>query len=118
MTQVEIWHNPRCSKSRQTLALLQEQGVEPLIRDYQKEPPSVDELRTMLDALGMEPGDVVRRKEALFKEVVGDREPSAEEWLEILHQYPKLIERPIVRSGDRAVIGRPPERILELFGNG
>ena len=115
MTQVEIWHNPRCSKSRQALALLQERGIEPLIRDYQKEPPTVDELQSMFAALGLEPGEAVRRKEALFKEVVGEREPDRGEWLELLHQYPKLIERPIVRAGDRAVIGRPPERVLELL---
>jgi arsenate reductase len=111
-----IYHNPRCSKSRQTLELLRERGFEPHVVDYQKTPPSVDELARILDRLGAEPLGITRTQEKLFNELglsKGD-DRSRSEWLQILHDNPRLIERPIVVNGGRAAIGRPPENVLAI----
>ena len=116
MTDYQILHNPRCSKSRQTLALLQEHGVEPEIIEYLKTPLSKEELADVCRKLGVEPETIVRKKEEQFKALnLATPELSAEQWLDILSQYPKLMERPIVIKGDRARVGRPPEDVLELL---
>ncbi|HKJ70865.1 MAG TPA: arsenate reductase (glutaredoxin) [Gammaproteobacteria bacterium] len=117
MAGLTIYHNPRCSKSRQTLALLRERGLEPEVVDYQKAPPSVEELGRILDRLGAGPLDITRSREKLFQELglSGDDERPTSEWLRILHEHPKLIERPIVVHGDRAAIGRPPEDVLAIL---
>ncbi|HHJ49838.1 MAG TPA: arsenate reductase (glutaredoxin) [Phaeodactylibacter sp.] len=112
---MKIYHNPRCSKSRQTLQLIKERGVEPEIVRYLDTPPTKEELRELLQKLGLKPEDIVRKKEALYKERYKGKTLSDEEWLEVLSQNPKLIERPIVVEGNKAVLGRPPERVLELF---
>jgi len=117
MDDVFIYHNPKCSKSRETLKLLRDRGVEPEVIDYQQTPPDPGELEAICEHLGVEPTDIVRTKESLFSELglsVMD-ERSRWEWLELLHDYPKLLERPIVVRGERAAIGRPPENVLALL---
>ena len=113
-----IYHNPRCSKSRQTLALLKENGIDPTVIEYLNTPPSPKELKTICEKLCLEPTQIIRTKESLFKEMAlslkDDR--SNDEWLEILAANPKLIERPIVVKGDKAVLGRPPENVHQLIG--
>lgn len=113
---VRIYHNPRCSKSRQTLALLQENGVEPEIVEYLKTPPSVDDLDALLTALGCEPRDAMRRKEAPYK-ALGLDDPALDRaaLVSAMAENPILIERPIVSKDGRAAIGRPPEAVLEIL---
>ena len=111
-----IYHNPRCSKSRETLKLLHENDVSVQIIEYLKTPPNVEELNAICTKLGMQPQELIRSKEKRFKELglsLKD-ERSREEWLQIMVQNPKLIERPIVLYNDKAEIGRPPERVLRL----
>ena len=114
---MQIWHNPRCSKSRQALALLEGRGVEPRVRRYLDDPPSAAELDETLTALGLEPWDITRFGEARAKELGlrgADREREA--WIEILAANPILIERPIVVADDgRAALGRPPEDVEALL---
>jgi arsenate reductase len=110
-----IYHNPRCQKSRQTLALLREAGHEPEIIEYLKTPPSGEELKKLLAQLGLSAEEIIRKKEAIFKENYKGKTLSEDEWLMALHENPKLIERPIVTNGQRAVIGRPPENVEALF---
>jgi arsenate reductase len=114
---VHIWHNPRCSKSRLTLKIIEESGVEVEIRRYLEDPPSVEELDRVLEMLQMEPGDLARKKEGVAKELgLRDRELSRAEWLSVLVENPILIERPIVITADgRAALGRPPEAVRELL---
>lgn len=114
---IEIWHNPRCTKSRQTLALIEAAGIEPEVRLYLDEPPSADEIGKALDALGMEPWDLTRMKEARAKELgLKDRERDRADWIELLVAEPKLIERPVVLHSDgRAAVGRPPENVDPLL---
>lgn len=113
MSQVTIYHNPRCTKSRQTLALLKEQGVEPQVVEYLSDPPSAKTLKSLVKKLGIDAKDLVRRKE--FKEL-GVAEPStAGKWIELMAANPRIIQRPIVVSGDKAALGRPPENVLQIF---
>lgn len=113
---VTIYHNPRCSKSRQTLQLIRDSGVEPEIVEYLKTPPSAEELDSILSRLTLEPADVMRRRESAFKELgLADRELTREEAIAVLVENPALIERPIVVKGRKAVIGRPPENVNELL---
>jgi arsenate reductase len=111
---VRIYHNNRCSKSRAACHLLAEKGVAAEIVDYLKTPPSADELRELLAKLGMSAEQLVRRGEAVFKTHYAGRSLSEDEWLAALVAHPILIERPIVVRGERAVLGRPPERVLDL----
>jgi len=111
---VTIYHNPRCSKSRQTLALIEEKGVTPKIIEYLDTPPSADELKGILSKLGKTAADIVRKKEA--KEEGIDLDALSETALiEALASHPRAIERPIVVKGNRAVLGRPPENVLEIL---
>ena len=113
---LEIYHNPRCSKSRQTLQLLEERGFEPSIPEYLKTPPDRAELERILSMLGMQPRDLMRKKEAEYKEAGLDNpDLSREQLIQGMIDHPKLIERPIVISDGKAVIGRPPEKVLELI---
>lgn len=112
---VRIYHNNRCSKSRAACQLIAEKGIDAEIVDYLKTPPSHEELRELLRKLGMRPSELVRRGEAVFKEHYAGCSLSDHEWLEALLTHPILIERPIVVRGDRAVLGRPPEKVLELL---
>ena len=115
MSTITIYHNPRCTKSRQTLALLQEQGVEPEVIEYLNTPLDADALRAVVAKLGVSAQDIVRVKEAEYAEAGLSSDSSEEAVIEALVQYPKLMERPIVVSGDNAVIGRPPENVLGLL---
>ncbi|MXU65392.1 arsenate reductase (glutaredoxin) [Oceanomicrobium pacificus] len=110
-----IWHNPRCSKSRQTLALLAEHGITPEIRLYLQDPPDAAELATVLSLLGIEAGALLRKGEQAARDrgLTPDSPPA--EIIAAMVEEPKLIERPIVVKGDRAVLGRPPEAVLALF---
>ena len=113
---VTIWHNPRCSKSRQTLALLRERGIEPEIVEYLKTPPAAGELEAVLEKLGMEPRGLMRRKEAAYKEAgLDDPALGRRALVEAMTAHPVLIERPVVLAGDRAALGRPPENVLAIL---
>ena len=111
-----IYHNPRCSKSRQTLALLEERGISPRIVDYLKTPPSAAELKTILKKLGLKPRDLMRKGEPLYAELgLKDRDLHDEALIALMVANPILIERPIVVSGGKAALGRPPESVLEIL---
>lgn len=113
---VKIYHNPRCSKSRQTLQLIVEAGLEPEVVEYLDAPPSAEELDQLLKRLGMEPRELMRSKEALYRELrLGERELSREEAIDVMVEHPRLIERPIVVRGTKAIIGRPPENVRSLL---
>ncbi len=110
-----IYHNPRCTKSRETLALLEKKKVKPEIIEYLKTTPSSAELKSILKKLGLNVQDIIRKKEPLFIEKFQNKKLSDEKWLEVLVKNPVLIERPIVVKGNKAVIGRPPENVLALL---
>ena len=113
---IRIFHNPRCSKSRATLALLREQGIEADITLYLESPPDAEELRSILDKLGMNPRELMRKGEAEFKQQGLDDETLIDdELINAMVATPRLIERPIVLVGDRATIGRPPESVLDIL---
>lgn len=112
---ISIWHNPRCSKSRQTLALLQENGHAPVERRYLDDAPSLEELRAAQAALGVSAFEMCRTKEAEFKEAGLTRDSDDETVLAAMVAHPRLIERPIVFAGGKARIGRPPEAVLEIL---
>lgn len=109
-----IYHNPRCSKSRQTLALLRDNGVEPKIVEYLKDPPSQTRVRALIKQLGIDPHSLVRAKEAAYQESGLSRESNAIDIARAIAENPILLERPVVVRGDRAAIGRPPENVLAL----
>lgn len=112
---IEIYHNPRCRKSREGLAILEESGQTFKIVEYLKEVPSKKYLSQLVKKLGIKPGELLRKNEAVWKEQYKGKELSDDEILEAMVKHPKLIERPIVISGDRAVLGRPPELIAEFI---
>lgn len=115
MPNVTIYHNPQCSKSRQTLKLLREKGIEPIIIEYLKTPPTADELKEVLELLGLSPSDLMRKKETVYKEVGLDNESlSVDAQIAAMVAHPKVIERPIVISNGKARIGRPPESVLDI----
>jgi len=111
---IEIYHNPRCSKSRQTLSLLQEKGHEPNVVEYLKDIPTLEELKKIVGMLGLKAEQLVRKGEAVYKEQFKGKQLTEEQWLEAMVKHPKLIERPIVISNGQARIGRPPETVLEI----
>jgi len=114
--QVKIYHNPRCSKSRQTLQLLQEHAIEPEVVEYLETPPDKTTLRKILKQLGLSPRDLIRRKENEYKEnQLDDPSLTDEQLIDAMVKYPKLIERPIVVTDKGAAIGRPPEKVLEVL---
>lgn len=113
---IEIYHNPRCSKSRQTLELIREKGVEPEITEYLKTPPDRKTLERILNMLGLEPRDLMRKKEREYKELgLDDPNLTRSDLIQAMIDHPKLIERPIVISGDKAALGRPPESVLDIL---
>lgn len=116
MEPIIIYHNPRCSKSRAALALLEENGVTPEIFDYLGDPPDAARLRALLDRLGMGIRDILRRNEAEYRELGLDDETLSDEIvLDIVARHPRLIQRPILVRGDRAIIARPPEAVLRFI---
>lgn len=115
MSEFTIYHNPRCSKSRNTLALLQENGVEPDIVLYLETAPNEKEIADLLEKLQMSPAQLVRRGEEAYKSSGLGRDSTDAEIISAMAEHPKLIERPIVVRGSAAVLGRPPENVLELL---
>jgi arsenate reductase len=112
---ITIYHNNRCSKSRQGLELLENSGKEYHIKKYLEDIPSKNELMKIIDLLGIEPIDLIRRNEAIWKEKYRKKNLSVDEIVNAMIQYPKLIERPIIINGNNAVIGRPVEKILDII---
>lgn len=112
---MKIYHNPRCRKSRETLALIRENGIEPEITEYLKKVPGKEELKKLLMKLNYKPSELLRKTEPIFREKFKGKNFAEEEWLQIMIEHPKLIERPIVERGNKAVLGRPPENVLQLF---
>jgi arsenate reductase (glutaredoxin) len=117
MIRVKIYHNPRCTKSRQTLALLEEQGCQIEVIEYLKNPPSLAELDSLCHYLELEPLALIRTKEAIFKELGCSKndKKDRQHWLKLMHNNPVLIERPIVVLGKKAALGRPPEDVLKIL---
>ena len=113
---VTIYHNPRCAKSRATLQLLEARGIEPKVVEYLKTPPSAPELKAILKKLGLKPRDLLRKDEPAYAELgLKDRQLSDDQLIALMVKNPILIERPIVVSGGKAAIGRPPEKVLEIL---
>lgn len=113
---VTIYHNPRCSKSRQTLALLEKLGIRPKIIEYLVTPPTEAELKSLLKLLGISPRELVRKKEEEYKKAKLDRlDVSDAEIIRAMVKYPRLMERPIVVTGNKAALGRPPESVLKIL---
>lgn len=116
MSDMEIWHNPRCSKSRQTLRLLEERGVTPVVRNYLDVPPGAERIAEVLQMLSISPRELMRNKEAPYRQLgLDDDGKSDAELIRAMAEHPVLIERPVIIRGDRAVVGRPPENVLELL---
>ncbi len=115
MTTITIWHNPRCSKSRTALALLEEHGVEPTQLRYLETPPTKDDIRQILSLLGVSAIDLVRHGEPTFKELNLSSDTPEDELISAMASNPILIERPLIISATQAVIGRPPEDALTLL---
>ena len=116
MSDYRIYHNPRCSKSRNTLALLEENGVSPEIVLYLDTQPDAAEIRSLLAKLGKNASELVRRGEDEYKSSGLSKDSSEDDLIAAMAEHPRLIERPIVVRGERAVLGRPPENVLELIG--
>ncbi|OEK00147.1 arsenate reductase (glutaredoxin) [Roseivirga sp. 4D4] len=112
---LQILHNPRCRKSRETLQLIQETGVDVEVIEYLKDVPSQAELKGIIQKLNISPTELLRKGEAIFKEQFKGKTLTDDEWIEVMVNNPKLIERPIVIKGDNAVIGRPPENVKSLL---
>lgn len=115
MSSFTIYHNPRCSKSRATLALLREHGIEPQIVEYLVQPLTAASLKELLDRLGLKPEQLIRKGEEVFKSKYAGKALSDAQWIDAMIADPILIERPIVVKGARAVVGRPPENVLQLL---
>lgn len=114
MSKVQILHNPRCSKSREALHLLQTQNCEVEIIEYLKKIPTKKELKMILDKLGLKAEDIVRKKEDIYLKKFKNKNFTNEEWIQLLVENPILIERPIIIDGYKAIIGRPPELVIDL----
>jgi arsenate reductase (glutaredoxin) len=112
---MRIYHNPRCSKSRTVCSIIRDKGLRAEVIEYLHTPPTRTELVALLAKLRMRPAEIVRTGEAVFKAEYKGRELSDEQWLDALVAHPILIERPIVVVGNRAIVARPPERVLELL---
>jgi arsenate reductase len=110
-----IYHNPRCTKSRATLELLNARGIEPTVIEYLKTPPTAKELKTLVAKLGIKPEALVRKGEDVYKEKFAGKTLTDTQWIEALAANPILIERPIVVHGEEAVIGRPPENVEKIL---
>ena len=115
MSTYTIWHNPRCSKSRQTMGILEEKGIEADVVKYLDETPSVEVIKEVLKKLKLSARELMRTKEDEYKSLGLKDEMDEDKLIEAMAEHPKLIERPIVIKGNKAVLGRPPEKVLELF---
>lgn len=112
---VTIWHKHTCSTSCEVLKAIKGRGVKPEIFEYLSTPPSEEELIDVLKKLGIEPEELIRKKEKIYKEKFEGKKMNADKWLKAMVKYPILIERPIIIKGNKAVIGRPTERIFEII---
>ena len=112
---IRIYYNPRCSKCRETVALVTERGYTTELIEYLVTPPGKEELRSLLLKLGMKPQELIRKGEEVFKQNYARRTLSDEEWLDAMVSHPVLIERPVVVRGNKAVVARPPEKVLALL---
>jgi arsenate reductase len=110
-----IYHNPRCGKSRESLAFLKELGFNPEVKEYLKTPPSFDELSDIIQKLGISPIELIRQKEKLFIEQFKELQLTDKEWIRVMTENPVLIERPVILNEGKAVIGRPKENILKIL---
>jgi arsenate reductase (glutaredoxin) len=116
VSDITVYHNPRCSKSRATLELIERKGAEhPKVIEYLQTPPTAKELEVLVAKLGIEPEQLVRKGEEIYKSEYAGKKLTRAQWIEAMVRHPILIERPIVVAGDRAVIGRPPENVLTLL---
>lgn len=113
---VTIYHNPHCSKSRQTLQLLRDRGIEPKVVEYLKQPPDADQLKRIIELLGTTPRELLRTSETEYRELgLDDAARSDDELIRAMAQHPRLIQRPIVIAGSKARIGRPPELVEDIL---
>ena len=112
---MKIYHNPRCSKSRQTLQLIKDANADVEIVEYLNAIPTKEELKDILDKLNLNATDILRKGETDYKVNFKGKDLSNDQWIEAMIKYPKLIERPIVVKGNKAVLGRPPENVLDLL---
>ena len=110
-----IYHNPRCRKSRETLELIKNKGLAPKIIEYLNEPPSESEMKDILSKLDIQPEELLRKTESIYKDQFKGKDLSGDEWIKVMIENPKLIERPIVINKGKAVIGRPPENVLSII---
>lgn len=110
-----IYHNPRCSKSREALCILEEENVEIEVIKYLNETPNEKEIEKLLAKLNLKPLDIIRKGEKIFKEKFKKANFNDHEWIKIMIEYPQLIERPIIVKGNKAIIGRPPVLVKDLF---
>ena len=110
-----IYHNAKCSKSRETLSLINEHNVEVSVIEYLKNIPTESELKDLIKKLGVQPFEIIRKGESIFKEKFKGKTLTDQEWIAAMVEYPKLIERPILVKGEKAVIGRPPENVFQLL---
>ncbi|MEN9443336.1 MAG: hypothetical protein RIS47_226 [Bacteroidota bacterium] len=115
MSTFKIYHNNRCSKSRAGLQYLEEKGINPEVVEYMNEPLTAEELTTVLEKLGMTPLELIRKDETIYKEMYKGHSFSDADWITIMLENPRLIERPIIVKGDKAVVARPTEKIDELL---
>ncbi|AVX13933.1 arsenate reductase (glutaredoxin) [Stutzerimonas stutzeri] len=116
MTELTLYHNPRCSKSRSALELLEARGLTPAIVRYLETPPTAAQLRALLDKLRLSARQLLRTGEDEYKSLaLANSELSEAELIEAMVEHPRLIERPILVAGDKAIVGRPPERVLEIL---
>lgn len=114
MNDFTIYHNPRCSKSRETLALLREHGIEPQVIEYLQQPPTAAQLKSIVAKLGIKPEALLRKGEEIYKTKYAGKTLTDAQWIDAMVNDPILIERPIVVSGKRAALGRPPQNVLQL----
>lgn len=115
MEKVTLYYNPRCSKCREALCVLEEKGIKPEIVEYLKTPPTEKQLKEILKKLGLKAEELLRKKEPLFIEKYKGKKLSEAEWVTVMCKNPVLIERPIAIEGNKAIIGRPAERVIEIL---
>ncbi len=114
-TEITVWHNNRCGKSREAIKRLEEKGIPFQVRSYMQEKPDTAELKSVLEKLGLKAAGWVRKKESIYRELFGDRTPAEEELLQAMSEHPQLIERPVVIKGNKALIARPAELLDALL---
>lgn len=115
MKKTIIYHNPRCSKSREALQFLKDHNCETEIMEYLKTPPSEEQLESLLDLLNIQPEELIRKNESIYAELYKGKKLSDKQWIKAMAEHPQLIERPIIIHDGKAVIGRPVEKVIELF---